>query len=45
MMLNYACFVLRDFHILPSQLAKMSANERALIFAAVDINIEAKKGG
>ncbi len=45
MMLNYACLALHKFGILPSKLAKMSANERALIFAAIDMDIEAKKGG
>lgn len=40
---NYAYYALHKLHMLPSELMGLDNNERAFIYAAIDLKIEAEK--
>lgn len=41
--MNYAHYALQKLHILPSALAEMPQRERAVLYASIDLRIEAEK--
>lgn len=41
--INYAHFALQRLHIRPSELENMSQQERALIYASIDLRIKEEK--
>lgn len=41
--MNYAHFALQRLHIRPSELDAMSQQERALIYASIDLRVEEEK--